>query len=129
VSDILAIVGSTTFTNPNWRQIALREMRAEVERYDQAPERVISGGADGIDKLAEEYARYAGIPFEEFLPRYRRWEPFGFKVRNTLIGNACTRLLAIRCIESQTYGSGWTADYAEKVLRKPVRRVIVERSG
>lgn len=128
MSDILAIVGSTTFANPNWERIALAQIRAEVTHYDKPPAMIISGGADGIDKLAERYANEHGIDFRDFLPKYRRWEPEGFKARNMIVGATCTRLLAIRCILSRTYGSGWTADYAEK-LGRPVRRRLISATS
>ena len=121
--DVLAIVGSTRFVDPCWRDKAEDAIGEAIAEH--RPDVVISGGADGIDTFAINYtgALYS-IRTHEYLPKHSRWEPEGFKARNVLIAKACTRLLAIRCHASKTYGSGWTADYAER-LGKPVRRVIL----
>lgn len=92
------------------------------------PKVIISGGADGVDTIAKEEAirkyYHPGEHFFEYLPRYKRWEPYGYKERNIIIAEKCTHLLCIRDPNSSTYGSGWTADYAEdlgkKVWRQPV---------
>ena len=123
----LAIVGSVHFVDPNAQRLAVRIMRAEMEMHE--PEVCISGGADGIDTLFEEVAETYGYTrdngrFIAHLPANRRWRPNGYQARNILIAEDCTRLVAIRCHASKTYGSGYTADYAER-LGKEVRRVIL----
>lgn len=117
--DILAIVGSEKWPNPAGLRAAriIIEMALDTRR----PDGIVSGGADGIDRLAARIADERAIPCREFLPRQRRWEPYGFKERNIEIVNTCTRLLVIRCASSTTYGSGWTADLAQK-RGKPVER-------
>ena len=37
------------------------------------PELIISGGASGVDALAEDYAVMMGIPFQKFLPDWDRY--------------------------------------------------------
>lgn len=87
------------------------------------PGMVISGGEPtGVDSWAEQYAGWASIPFTEYLPPSRTWE--GFRCRNELMAEECTHLLAVRSRISNTYGSGWTADFAEK-LGKKVWRVMI----
>lgn len=123
MGDRLAIVGSTQFKGDipasRW---AWAEIAAEVSRL--SPEVIISGGAPGIDTLADLYADAAGIPFVPHLPKNKRWKPDGFADRNLLIAEDCTHLLAIRHPKSKTYGSGWTADRAEEMGRS-VRRVTL----
>lgn len=118
----LAIVGSTVFAQeealPAGREAA-DLMREAIDRL--RPAVVISGGATGIDAIAHWVAVGVGVEIIEHLPENRRWEPDGYKARNILIAEGCTHLLCIRHHASVTYGSGWTADYAERLGR------IVER--
>lgn len=86
---------------------------------------VVSGGADGTDTLAEVAAEILGYPTKIFLPDNRRWEPDGFKARNILIAEKSDVLYCIRSRQSQTYGSGWTADYYEKTTGRLPYRIFV----
>jgi len=121
--DVLAIVGSRNFD----RHMAIVEARDIIEGVlkRQRPDEIVSGGARGIDYLAKVIAGEYGIPFRECLPRNQRWEPDGFKARNIEIASACTRLLCIRSRSATSYGSGWTADYAEQKLGVLVWRVLL----
>lgn len=109
----LAIVGSVSFTDPQAWQEAERLIRAAIKNLK--PDKVISGGARGIDQLGVRIAKELGIPTEEFLPKNQRWAPEGFKERNLLIAKSCTHLLRISSKESKTYGSGWTHDRAKEL--------------
>ena len=102
------------------RARAIIEAALDLRRPDQ----IISGGAIGVDGLAHVVAGERGIPFSEYLPRFRRWAPGGFRERNLLIASACTRLLCIRSGAATTYGSGWTADRAEGIGRPVTRHEI-----
>lgn len=117
----LAIVGSTSLAgNP---QAVFEVMRAITE-HD--PIEVISGGAVGIDTMAEREAEERGIPTRIFRPERRQWAgPGGFKERNARIATACDHLVRIYDPDSGTYGSGWTADLAEKQGRR-VTRIAVQ---
>lgn len=87
------------------------------------PDEVVSGGADGIDWLAEHGADWLGIPKRIFRPEVQRWEDSqgprgtfkGFKTRNLEIAAYCTHLVAIRDATSTTNGSGWTYQQAKKL--------------
>ena len=116
---ILAIVGSTDITIEQ-RHTAHLVIRGLILQYEE-PE-VISGGAYGIDQIAEGIALNLGCWKQKFEPRFRRWEPEGYKDRNMLIAQNCDVLWSIRSVQSKTYGSGWTADYAEKI-GKEVHRI------
>ncbi len=117
----LAVVGSTNI-NLDQKSIATTIIKGFILEY--TPERIISGGAVGIDVLAANAADYLGTPTSIYFPKNARWEPEGYKERNTTIAQDCTHLLCIRTQQSTTYGSGWTADLAER-LGKTVWRVLI----
>jgi hypothetical protein len=106
---------------------------------------VISGGARGVDREGVRIAVEQGIVAMEFLPQFPRWHaprvgdavesvqpngvlqvvvPGGFQDRNMAVADACACLVRISSPTSKTYGSGWTADHAEK-LGKNVERFVV----
>jgi hypothetical protein len=123
--DVLAIVGSRFLCGPDAWGEAKRIIREELEK--EPPDLVISGGAIGVDTLAQITTRQMGLPFDKsrYLPKVRRFHgPGGYEERDERIAQDCTRLLAIRCHEAKTYGSGWTHDRA-KELGKPTRMEIV----
>jgi hypothetical protein len=93
---------------------------------EHQPSVLISGGAKGVDSIAEEEAVARGIPIDIKRPSLRQWNgPGGFKERNARIAEACEHLVRIYDPDSGTYGSGWTADLAEKMGRG-VWRVAVQ---
>jgi len=95
-----------------------------IERYVNNSLTVISGGAEGVDSIAEEVARSLDIPFMAYLPEGHKWGDF--EKRNKQIVAECDMLLVIRYRESKTYGSGWTRDYAIKIGKKVVNIEIEE---
>lgn len=121
----LAIVGSVTFTHQyDWHQngVVIRRVLVLLK-----PEQLISGGAPGLDTLVEQiggeygYTEAAGSLLV-FRPAVKRWSgEGGFKARNIRIAEACTHLLRVWCQSSRTYGSGWTADEAQRLGRQVVR--------
>lgn len=133
--DVLAIVGSApqygkpAFECPSGLAFAAKQIELVLTML--TPDRVISGGADGVDDLAEQAAMTLGVPFHAIRPRgrYPTWDSVGgFQERNEQIAQECTRLLRISCAHSRSYGSGWTADRAE-ALGKPVQRWWIDRDG
>lgn len=117
----LAIVGSTKIDDEQLKTTKAF-MQGIIQFY--TPKLIISGGAVGIDTLADNEATLWKIPTMIILPANPRWEPNGYKDRNTKIAEECTHLLCIRTNQSRTYGSGWTADKAEK-LGKTVWRIRI----
>ncbi len=108
--DVLAVVGSTHFVDTTAMDTAEQLIIGVLER--RRPDRVVSGGAAGIDSLGARLARERGIEVQEFLPANKRWKPDGFQARNDLIADTCTRLMRVACRWSVTYGSGYTHDRA-----------------
>jgi len=122
---ILAIVGSSQLT-PVQTQTTQWMIACVLDSL--VPEQVVSGGAKGVDTLAEMEAHLVGAFFQAILPQHQSWEGGnglpGYKARNIQIADICDQLVCIRSKTAETYGSGWTADYAEG-LGKPVRRLYV----
>lgn len=115
----LAIVGSRDLTDAQHLRV---EHICNDYIYRLQPDLVISGGALGVDQTSIECAERFGELTKEYLPEGQSW--YHYKKRNILIAEACTHLLCIRSSQSKSYGSGWTADYAEK-LGKTVWRETV----
>jgi hypothetical protein len=114
MDDILAVVGSTKFDGDmHGSYVAFNFLMSYMNT--NRPDQVISGGAIGLDSIGIQVANLLDISYRNFLPNNNRWEPDGYKARNIEIITNCTRLVCIRHFDAQTYGSGWTADQAEKV--------------
>ena len=114
----LAIVGSTKLAG---NKEALRIIEEVLDHYQ--PTVVVSGGAEGIDLMAEEAATRRGIETKIHLPKVAGWEN-GYKPRNLLIAKDCDVLVRIVASDAQTYGSGWTRDRAVD-LGKPTKEFVV----
>lgn len=61
----VAIVGSRSITMEAYPEILVHIPRGASE--------IVSGGAEGADQLAAEYARRAHLPMKIFAPDYRRF--------------------------------------------------------
>jgi predicted Rossmann fold nucleotide-binding protein DprA/Smf involved in DNA uptake len=120
---ILAIVGTRRFSNPKGLDYARMIIAYEVSQFN-CWDSFVTGDAPGIDALVKETCDAWDRECQVLAPRYKRWENDGFQARNIRIAEACDELLCIRDPESTTYGSGWTADYAD-TLGKPVTRVTI----
>lgn len=118
----LVVVGSVNVTD-HQKKIAEDIIIGFLVRNN--PEIVISGGALGIDELGIRLAREVMLlETRVHLPENNRWAPNGYQARNIKISEDCTHLLCIRTQQSTTYGSGWTADHAER-SGKTVWRVLI----
>lgn len=120
MDDILAIVGSTRFDgDAHASYVAFNFLVHYVS--ERLPDEVISGGAVGLDTIGIQIASLLETRYRNFPPENNRWEPDGFKARNIEIASTCTRLVCVRHFASKTYGSGWTADHAERIGKKVER--------
>lgn len=118
----LAVVGSTSFEELYGLDIAEWIIKRALVHFD--PEVVISGGARGVDRLAEKLAIDHGFRTTIHDPAHPRWEPHGYKDRNLRIAQDCTHLIAIRCRASTTYGSGWTYQQTKRLGKTVFMREI-----
>lgn len=118
---ILAIVGSTSLTGHPEAERIIEEV---LDKYQ--PSTVVSGGAEGIDTMAERAAERRGIQTLIYRPEVKNWSAAGgFRDRNHKIAQACDRLVRIAAFEATTYGSGWTQDRA-RAMGKPVEEYVVK---
>lgn len=109
----LAIVGSQLLKNEG----ALQIIRELFELYK--PTVLVSGGAEGIDSMAEAYAKEVGVATDIYRPEVFQWEDRGhrkgFRSRNIQIADNCDVLIRIANKAGKTYGSGWTRDRARSL--------------
>ena len=113
---ILAIVGSRA-----WRDKAV--LFAAADKLN--PAGVVSGGAQGADALAEEYARERGLPLVVYRPDLARYgSPAAYHIRNRQIAEACDQVLA--CMAGTSRGTESTIKAARR-LGKPVHQVYVNQ--
>lgn len=130
---ILAIVGSR-----DCHKNALFLIEGVIDRH--RPLMVVSGGATAnltarrnglmsIDAEAVKVAAQRGIGYAELKPTNFHWDgKGGFKERNIKIAETAMCLVRIASTTTTTYGSGWTADYAEG-LGKHVERYVINEQG
>lgn len=114
----LAIVGSVDLEgNPAAEQV-IEEILLEYK-----PTLLISGGAKGVDSMAEAAAKALGIPTCIFHPSQQNWP--AFRERNLLIAKGCDMLIRVKSNTTKTFGSGWTMERA-KEFGKPVKEYEVQ---
>lgn len=86
---------------------------------------IISGGARGVDALAEAYARKAGLPLRVFLPDTRLLGKMAYFVRNDQIVDAADVVVAIW--DGKSRGTRYTIERARK-MNKPVEIHLIPNS-
>jgi predicted Rossmann fold nucleotide-binding protein DprA/Smf involved in DNA uptake len=93
MSSQIAIVGSRRFSNnrSNFRRAEkFVKSNIDIDNID----RIISGGADGADSIAEDFANKYDVEFIEILPEFKVKEDRDYRVqdffeRNTEIAKLC----------------------------------------
>jgi hypothetical protein len=81
------IAGSRDFKNPNIVVAAVVKSRFTITE-------VVSGGARGIDRFGEQYAKANKIPIKQFIPDWSTGRGAGFK-RNIEMAEYADALIAI----------------------------------
>lgn len=84
----LAVVGSRTF-----QSYAVLKQRLDEERNKTPFDTIVSGGAEGADTLAAQYARENGIVLVELRPDMSKGR-FAPLIRNTDIVRRADRVIA-----------------------------------
>jgi len=116
---ILAIVGSRSFSNYESLCNTIDPMKDKITK-------IVSGGAKGADRLAEKYAKDNGIPFEVYLPLFKKnksmsYDPKHFFERNKEIIDNSNFVIAFW--DKISKGTKHTIDYAHK-RKKPCKVVL-----
>lgn len=94
---------------------------ADIERYVVGADEIVSGGAKGIDSLAEKYAKEKGIRLTVFLPEYECYGRVAPIVRNKKIVDYADKVIAFW--DGNFKGTLSVMKYAEKTA-KPCEVVI-----
>lgn len=99
-----------------------------LEQFKSTPFiEIVSGGADGVDKIAIDIAKELCIAHKEFLPKTQDWA--GFKPRNIKIAEYCDEVVSFalplktkkcyHCNANHEKTAGcWTAKYARGIPKK-----------
>ncbi|QKF94542.1 DUF2493 protein [Fadolivirus algeromassiliense] len=110
----LGIVGGRDYNDYN-------NFKKIVDNYIEEigqPSEIISGGASGVDTMAEKYAIENNIPMTIFKPEWERHGKAAGIIRNTDIVNASTHILALPSKKSiGTYDSINKAKKLNKILK------------
>jgi hypothetical protein len=123
----LGIVGSRVFAEPDW-SIAAKwagdYIESQILKFQ--PEKVVSGGAKGIDMIAERMARKHGFTVSRKRPKpkgpgYLRYVEALFD-RNTDIVEESDYLIAIM---SKGRSNG-TMDTVKKAVKKDIPIILIE---
>lgn len=84
---------------------------------DESADLIISGGAAGVDTLAEKYADKKGISKLILRPDYKRYGKAAPIIRNKMMVDLCDALIVIW--DGKSKGTKHTIDYAQKE-KKPI---------
>lgn len=119
----LAIVGSRNFTDYSlFKQVVstfLEEFKSEFPDFDYSSITIVSGGAQGADSLAKKFAIENNYPLIVFPPDWNKYGKAAGPIRNTLIVNECTHLIAFPSKDgSGTQDSINKAENAKKIFKK-----------
>jgi predicted Rossmann fold nucleotide-binding protein DprA/Smf involved in DNA uptake len=96
----IAVVGSRDFSNFRLLTEILSEYRDQIRL-------MISGGADGADRMGARWARKNGIPTEIFKPDHKKYK-HAYHHRNRLIAESCQLLVAFW--NGHSTGTAYTID-------------------
>lgn len=118
---VLAVVGSTVLQG---NVDAMRVIREAFERHN--PRWFVSGGAVGVDSMAEYVANERGLTNFKTIhhPERRGW--YWYKKRDRLIAQDAECLVRVYAGWGRTWGSGWTAREAERLGARVERIKIGE---
>lgn len=122
---VLAVVGTRVLACPGDPQRTGQAAAFAIATLK--PDVVITGAARGTDRLAAAAARWCGYAERDgtlriFHPASYAWPDL--RDRDGLLARQCTHLLRLSCRAATTYGSGWTADEAQR-LGADVHRICI----
>lgn len=112
---IVAIIGSRTIKSVNFNRFINKDHVAQI----------VSGGANGVDKLAEQWAKQNRIDFVEFKPNYKIYGKRAPLVRDEEMVDYCDAVIAFW--DGKSPGTLYTLKYATKNKRPIYLHMIEER--
>ena len=93
--------------------IGSRNLSVDLEKYiPENTTEIISGGAIGIDTLAELYAVSKKLPIKIYKPEYEKYGKAAPIIRNRLIVDDADIIIAIW--DGHSKGTKYSIDYAKK---------------
>ena len=101
----------------------------EISDFDLSPyipsqiDTIISGGARGIDGLAEQYADLHNLSKYIIRPRYEVYGKFAPLKRNEKMVEISDTVLAIW--DGRSKGTRYTIEYAKK-MKKPITVIVLD---
>jgi hypothetical protein len=113
----LAVVGTREFHDYTYVEEKINELGLDITL-------IVSGGANGVDTLAETYARNYGIPYLVFPVGRNKNAKYGWNthgkgagvIRNQKIVDACHEVIAFPSVDGT--GTQDTLKRAEKAKKK-----------
>lgn len=111
----LAIVGCRSYSDYETFKIIINNY---IDEIGAKPDTIISGGAKGIDSMAEKYAKENNIPVNIFHADWDKYGKIAGILRNTDIIKSSTHVIALPSKKSVgTYDSINKAKKANKILK------------
>lgn len=117
----LAIVGHRHYKNYN----VFRKILTDFSKKYGLPNMIVSGGARGVDALAEQYAREKQIPILIWHAKWRKYGRAAGPRRNEKIVGSCDHVLAF--LHPQSKGTKSTIEIAKgkdkpvTIIKLPIR--------
>ena len=108
VNNVFAVVGSRNITDFELLASILKKFKIE---------KIISGGAKGVDNLAARYARENNIPLQEIKPDYNQYGRIAPLIRNKEIIKQADQVIVLW--DGKSTGTVNAMNHAKK-LNKPV---------
>lgn len=85
---------------------------------------IVSGGANGVDTLVEQWAKRNKLEFIAFLPNYKTFGKRAPLKRNEDMVNFSDVVIAFW--DGKSHGTKYTIDYAKKLGRRVIVHIIEE---
>lgn len=130
----LAIVGTSHLSdneaNDARKAIIFRIRDAQKEMIDNEEVEILTGDAEGIDRLVREIAIEQRLDLKVFCSKQKHWEGYGgFRERNIRIAEQCDEITSIvtkvkkedcyhhklSTIPHERSGGCWTMEYAKHI--------------
>ena len=107
--------------------IGSRELEIEdIEKYiPQNVTEIISGGARGIDRCAEKYAKENEIKYSVFLPDYKKYKRGAPLIRNREIIEAADEVIAIW--DGRSKGTKYGIELCRKLNKKVTVHIMMQK--